>query len=236
MKKAFAQSCDVYFYRMGERVGIESIRKVAADYGWEEEAGLGIGPSKKGFVPTPEWERANVKGKDGAHWGDGDVRNAAIGQGYVLATPLQVARLYAAILNGGKLMKLDVVERLLASDGEEIRKFSSEIEREARIDPDDMALLRAAMIEVVASGTGVKLKRNFAIGAKTGTAQNPHGEDHAWMVAAWPLDGSGPPEIVAAALVVNGGHGSTAAGPVLAAVIDAWTKERKEQTGEKSGI
>lgn len=222
---AFANSCDVYFYQLGEMLGIDPILRAGAALGVTSPSNLGLGAERIGLIPTPEWERANVRGADGEHWGMGDVRNTAIGQGYVLATPIAMARAYAAALSGGSLPSLRVVRRATHSDGSTV-EFEKPAARSALlISASDQRTMRAALRAVVTRGTAWPL-RSLAmdVGAKTGTAENPHGDDHAWMVAATPLDRPGPPDLVIAVLVVHGEHGSSGAGPIVRYVLERWNK------------
>lgn len=225
----FAQSCDVYFYHSGEAVGIEAMAETARLLGLERRPDLGLGgEEEEGIAPTPEWERTHVAGPDGRHWGLGDLLNTAIGQGYVLATPFHVARFFGAAALAGRLMR--PVLALRAVDGDSVADLPVGIvEGEAFLSDTQAGIVRAAMRAVTERGTAGRLRiEGVPIGAKTGTAQNPHGDDHAWIVAAAPMP---EPRVVIAVLLENAGHGSSAAGPVARrilerlAVREGWTAE-----------
>lgn len=226
--EALANSCNVYFYQAGERIGIAPIASTARGLGLGVPPGVGIGPEAAGVVPTPEWERENVAGPDGEHWGLGDVRNTAIGQGYVVASPFQLARMAGAAAYGGVLMRPRIVERLETDDGRILRAFEPEVEADLGWDSSVASTVREALAAVVERGTGAGARLpGVRVGGKTGTAQNPHGEDHAWFVAVAPVDS---PAVSIAVLVEHGGGGSAAALPVARSVLErlaareGWTR------------
>lgn len=222
-----AQSCDVYFYHLSEAVGIEALTKTARALGMDLPSGLGLGTERSGLVPTPEWERAHVRTPDGQHWGTGDLMNTVIGQGYVLSTPIQVARLIAAAALGGKRMKLGIVEKIVGAAGEEMPVFVPAVESDMQLDAEHARIVRKALIGVVEGerGTAVRLKLpGLTVGGKTGTAENPHGENHGWIIGIAPLSESGDvvPRIAIAVLVVHGKSGSAGAGPLARYVLERW--------------
>lgn len=225
MIEGFAQSCGVYYFKMVERIGIDLLRSTAIDLGIDGTPGLGIGSEQRALVPSPEWERENVPGPDGQHWGGGDLRNTSIGQGYVLATPFHVARAYAMALTGGAEWTPSLVDRI---GGTPVENLPAHPEKSSRtFSPETQRAVRQAMLAVVETGTGARLRSlGIPIGAKTGTGQNPHGEHHAWMVAAFPLDDAAAPELVVSVLVVNGGSGSSTAGPIVKRIAERWLKDQ----------
>lgn len=213
-EEAFAQSCNVWFYQAAKVAGTKAIAEAARGLG----VGLppdpllrATGTAASGVVPDEAWEKERFG--EQAYWSEGDLLNTAIGQGYVLVTPFEVARMYGAALTGGGVMEVHV----------EAGVPPREIAR-LPIDEGTTRFLREASRATVVRGTGRRAAvPGLDVGAKTGTAENPHGDPHAWTVAAAPID---DPEIVVAALVENGGSGGFAAAPVARAVLTAWLNLR----------
>lgn len=226
---ALAYSCNIYFYQLGEVVGIETLARIASGLGTGVPPGLGLGVEQAGVMPTPEWERANVAGPDGEHWGAGDLANTVIGQGYVVMSPLQAARLMAAAALGGRLRELSILDRIERLDGTvwtapdpRARAFTFD----AGLDSEQARVLRRALLATAARGTATRTLRfpEMPVGAKTGTAQNPRGEAHGWVTAVAPLgeETSPEPRLALAVIVVHGGSGSAAAGPVAKYILERW--------------
>ncbi len=210
--KALVSSCDVYFYQLGERLGVDRISRYAFASGFGEPTGIDLPHEKGGLVPTREWKRANRN----ESWHGGDTLNLSIGQGFTLAQPLQVARFVGALLNGGRLLK----PSLLAQE-------PITLQGELPLKDEHRLLVLESMVETVLSGTARRIKRPDAIlGGKTGTAQVvrlgaerldkediPYEHrDHAWL-AAWGVQGA--QRYVVVCMVEHGGHGGAAAGPIV---------------------
>lgn len=215
LQGGFANSCNVYYYHAGEVVGIEALAATARDLGIGRPPGLGLGGREEaGIAPDPAWKAARLPAPLGA-WTLGDLHNTAIGQGFVLASPLQVARAFGAVALGGRL----AAPRLVLRAGDEAPGDPPVAwETEAFLSDTAVGIVRAAMRAVVEGGTGSRLRmEGVPIGGKSGTAENPHGRDHAWMVAAVPMP---EPRVVFAVLLENAGFGSAAAGPVARHVLE----------------
>lgn len=212
-----AHSCDVYFYRMGLRAGGEAIERYQKMFGLGQRTRIGLPGERKGHVFGPEARRARKQS-----WHDGDTCNLAIGQGELLVTPLQMAVMMAAVANRGTLWRPHFVSRIEYEDGRpEYRQKPEELSRVA-LKPRTWDLLDEGLTQVVKSGTGGRLfTPGLAIRGKTGTAQNPQGEDHAWFVAHAGREG-GESEIAVVVLAQFGGHGSEAAGPIAKKIIHAY--------------
>ena len=220
MRSGLVNSCDVYFYRVGEELGNEALVPVVRGLGLGRPPGLDFGPEGSGVVPTPEWERENVNPLE--RWGDGDNRNTAIGQGYVLVTPTQLARMMASVAAGGRRYRLQVVEKVRDPSGRVVRSFQPELEEDLGWSEEKRHFLLDALEGVVAEGTGTRARiEGLRVGGKTGTAQNAHGEDHAWFICAAPIE---DPKIAVAVLVVHGAHGSTAAAPIARRILEVWAR------------
>lgn len=211
-----ANSCDVYFYHTGQRAGALAIEKYARAFRLGRTSGIALPDEKSGnvFGPSP---RAAKK----SYWFIGDTLNLAIGQGETLMTPMQAAGEIAAVANGGIFHRPYYVDRIVKSDGQETLRNKPETLSRVELKPETWSLIREGLRSVVSEGTGQAAKIQGAeIYGKTGTAQNPHGKDHAWFVAYATVNNE-PSKIAVAVLVEHGEHGASAAAPIAKAVIEA---------------
>lgn len=232
LHKALVQSCDVYFYQLGQRIGIDRIAKYARALGLGEKSGIPLDDEKAGLIPDTEWKRRRF----GQPWFPGETPSAAIGQGYITVTPLQMANLMAAVANGGTLYRPWFVQKVESLDGAAIREYGPEKIRTLDFKESTWKHVRSALLEVVSSpsGTGGRAKSTLVqISGKTGTAQVAEMRgayvkseqlayqirDHAWFVAYAPADN---PEIAVTILVEHGGHGGAAAAPLAKLVIEKY--------------
>jgi penicillin-binding protein 2 len=214
-------SCDVVFYELGLRDGVDLMSKYSRGYGLGGKTGIDLPAETAGFIPTASWKKKTY----GVHWVKGDSINMAIGQGFVQVTPLQMANLYAGIAVGERF-RPRVVKSLIARDGTVV--FSSEAEAIGGIPikEKNLALLRQALKTVVARGTGVASKvRGMPAGGKTGTAENP-GEPHAWFMCFAPFD---KPEIVVSSFVAHGEHGDRVTAYIARDVLNWYKKHRMDR-------
>ena len=227
---AIVESCDVYFYTLGQRLGVDRIHDYAALYGFGESTDFGLVEENPGLVPSTQWKQTYFKDPEDKKWYPGETLPVAIGQGAVSTTPLQVARGLAAVVNGGLLLKPRVVRSVVTLDGRVLEEhLQPEMARQIDIDPAVLAQVRKAMVGVVNDehGTGRKailpVESGIIVGGKTGTAQSTSKEgstnDHAWFAGYAPAD---KPEIVVVALVEHGGHGGVAAAPLVRQVMQAY--------------
>jgi penicillin-binding protein 2 len=213
---ALANSCDVYFYQLGLRVGPTLIEKYARLFHLGETTGIEMPHEKKGLVPSNEWK---IKKMHEA-WTQGDTVNVAIGQGPVWVTPLQLANMMAMIANSGTSYQPFIVDRVTTPRSEIIYQAQVHVKDRIKLEPEVWQAVHAGLEAVVAGGTGRICEfPTLKVAAKTGTAQNPHGEDHAWYVGYAPADN---PELVVAVLVENGGSGSSVAGPIARAMFQSY--------------
>lgn len=222
--EALAQSCDVFFYRVAHELGIERIADWARRFGFGETFGIGVAGESAGLVPTPGWKRAAT----GEPWVGGETLNVGIGQGALLATPLQLAAMTARIANGGRA----VLPRLVRSVGGEARTAVADWPS-LDLDPQWLALVHRGMEKVLERGGTAFASRLDVDGrkmaGKTGTAQvrritQAHRDSrieqselpwrerhHAWFVAYAPVD---TPRYAACVLVEHGGGGGGVAAPI----------------------
>lgn len=204
---ALRDSCDVYFYQAGLQLGVDRLLSWAGRFGVGKPTGIDLLGEVGGNIAGRDWKRRRFK----ESWFQGDTVNYAIGQGFLLTTPLQIARMYAAVANGGRL----VVPRLNALEPARYENLG--------IPSVQMKLIQQGLIEVVKNGTGRQAGRfGVTVAGKTGTAQNPHGDDHAWFVGYAPAE---KPRYVAVALVEGGGAGSSVTGPLVGQMLAYLVKE-----------
>lgn len=222
LHRAIVESCDVYFYEAGKRLGIDKIAEYARKLGLGSETGLHLVKERSGLVPDTKWKHE----KRNQQWYLGETFNAAIGQGYVSVTPMQMAQLMSVVANGGLIYRPVIV------------KTETPLQPIASVDikPQVLALVRDGLYGVVneAGGTGGAAKSTITtIGGKTGTAQvvsirkSSHQlpekfRDHAWFVAFAPVE---KPAIALCVFVEHGGHGGGAAAPIAKLAIEAYLKK-----------
>lgn len=227
---ALKQSCDVFFYTMGLRLGIDRQAWFARAFGLGRATGSPFPDEQPGLVPTRAWKEKRF----GERWMDGETVSASIGQGFDLVTPLQLAVVFAAIANGGRVVEPRLV---LSGDAPRLRE-------PVPVRPEHLETVRRALEAVVMEpgGTGGRARvPGRRIAGKTGTAQVVglrHTEDvddedvpirhrdHAWFAAFAPADA---PEIVVVVLVEHGGGGGANAAPLAQKVLDAFFAEREVQ-------
>ncbi len=212
----FAQSCDVYFYKMGLTIGADLIEKYEKLFHLGQKTGIALKGEEAGNLFGPETSM-----KKGKTWVGGDTLNLAIGQGRLLVTPIQMAVVAAALANHGTLWKPRYLISIDSSSGAGILSQNPQAIGFVRASQRTWNLLDQAMSLVVASGTarGAYIK-GIQVWGKTGTAQNSSGRDHAWFIAFAAKPGQAP-SIAVSVLVENGGHGASAAVPIARQVIAA---------------
>ncbi len=231
LHQAIVESCDVFFYQLGLRLGVEKIHHYSHKFGLGEKTRIRLGGEKAGLVPNIAWKKKRF----GVTWYDGETLNASIGQGFLLTTPMQVVMMIAAVANGGSLWKPRLIQRIEGTEGnvfENLPNLSSSI----NISPQTMSLVKNALLDVVHSkkGTGKRARLDYTeVAGKTGTAQvirmaenkGPEEEiprerrDHAWFACYAPAD---YPEIAVVVLVEHGGHGGETAAPIAKQILEEY--------------
>jgi penicillin-binding protein 2 len=216
MLHGFEQSCDVYYYQLARPIGIDRLASTAKRLGLGHPTGFAL-PEERGLIPDTEYYDRTY-GPRG--WTSTFVINCIIGQGEVLVTPLQMARLAAAVANGGRLFEPQIVHRVVDRDGRVVRTTQPTLERDGIFEPKVAEFLRRAMLQVVIGerGTGhAALPDSILVAGKTGTAETPGKiEDHAWFVFFAPFD---DPQIAGAVIVERAGHGGSVAAPMVRQII-----------------
>ena len=219
------QSCDTFFYQLGIKIGLERFCRLGKESGFFEATGIDLPNEEGGVIPDENWfNRAYGRG----NWGPGNVLNLAIGQGEISLSPLQLTCLYAAICKDGKRYR----PHLLRGDPERFHL------PDLPYQPENIELLRDPLIDVVngpqGTARGSKLwGSEQKLAGKTGTSQNPHGEDHALFVGFFPADA---PELVISVVLEHGGHGSASARLVRDLVLAYIDYRQKEKGGELAGL
>ncbi len=220
---ALAKSDNVYFYEMGNRVGIENIDKYAKYFGLGEKTGIKLYGEAAGNLASPEYKR-KVFDQD---WYLGETFDAAIGQSFTLVTPIQMAVLLSQVANGGIRYQPYVVSRVDNKDGTPAEIFGPKKLGVLPVPKNVMDLVRNGLRDVTAEGgTAGDIFKGFpiSVAGKTGTAENAHGQDHGWFVAYAPYD---KPRIVVVALVEQGSFGAGSAGPIVRDILAAFFNVQK---------
>lgn len=226
LRQAIAGSCNVYFYHVGVNLQIDRIAKYANLLGLGKASGIDLPNEKEGLIPSVEWKRQN----SGHPWYPGETVSVAIGQGQVLVTPLQMARVAAAIANGGRLVKPHLLKSVSG-----VPDAAPPIERvDLGLKPNVVQAVREGMISVVEEGTGRRAKlAGITVGGKTGSSQvvtharleaNKNQRDiqpHGWFMCFAPAEN---PKIAMAVLVEHGRSGSESAVPVAARILSKYFK------------
>ena len=232
LRRGIAQSCDVYFYTQGLKIGGAAIAKYAKAFGLGAPTGIELGMEKIGFIPEPK-PRKDRKTRP---WTGGDTLNMSIGQGAVLVTPMQVARFMSAVANGGVLWKPRLVQRIERPERGVIFRDPGQVNGHIELSPMVWAVIRDGLWAVVNDGgTGGQARiAGLDIAGKTGTAQiianskSEKGQDHAWFAAFAPAKA---PEAVVVVLVERGGHGGDAAAPIARKIFNAIFLEKVAMVG-----
>lgn len=214
LTRAIYDSCDSVFYDLGLRLyrtKKELFQETARKYGFGASTGIAIGDIS-GRVPDKAWKKSHFKKKELQVWLPGDSVNMAIGQGDLLATPIQIARFYAALANGGKLFRPIIVDKVVSPTGKVIKEFQPELEEEIRISSSLKGAISQGLREVVTRGTAKIAFKGFPvrISGKTGTSEVYGKDDYAWFVGFGPTDN---PKYVVSVIIEEGGHGGAVAAP-----------------------
>lgn len=219
--KALAMSDNVYFYELGNRVGIDNIAKYARIYGFGEKTGIDLDGESKGLVASKDIKR-KIWNED---WRLGDTFNAAIGQGFNLTTPMQLAVMLSIVANGGVKYQPYLVDSILNVDGSVFEKPKRHEGKHIDVSQQTIDYIRMGMSATTQEGGTASYFSGLpkAIAGKTGTAENSHGRDHGLFVAYGPVDN---PELVVVCIVEQGGFGSTAAGSIVYKAFEEFFQER----------
>lgn len=232
MVNAIKHSCDVYFYRIGEMIGMDRLAEYGERFGFGAPTGIEV-YERTGRVPTREWHASHSN----LGWQPGFTLSTAIGQGSLTATPLQIARAFAALVNGGDVLRLRVIDSLTKANGDAILKAGRRVDRRLNVSEDILQIVREGLRRVVNDREGTAhavALDSIVMAGKTGTAEaaqvrggaSPEvvawlKEDHAWFAAFAPYD---DPQVVVVVFVEHGGSGSKRAAPIARRIVEAWMR------------
>jgi penicillin-binding protein 2 len=247
LKRALSESCDVYFYQVGQRLGVNRLAKYANRLGLGRKTGVEMEHEKAGLIPTSEWKMKRY----GKPWQEGETLSVAIGQGFDLVTPVQLALMTATVANGGTLYRPSLIEEVRDPEGRVLEKFKPTVRERFTGQGRNLKLVRDALVEAVNGrhGTGRRARlKNITVAGKTGTAQVvrlkqyrhlkekdiPYKyRDHAWFTCFAPAEN---PEIAVTVLVEHGLHGGSAAAPIAKAVLEKYFAGRLDKPEELTTV
>lgn len=236
LRSSLVKSCDVYFYKIAEMMGITKLNKYMTAFGYGSKTELGI-EERQGIAPSREWKQKRFK----KQWYKGETIVSAIGQGYVSVTPLQVTMMTAAIANDGRLLKPSIVKEIVSYSGEEQFEHAPILASYVPAKGNMLALIKDAMVGVVndtdGTGRGARMV-DYTVAGKTGTAQvvsldsqsdkRKH-RDHAWFTSYAPAES---PEIAVTVLIEHGGKGGAVAAPLAKKIIEIYKKLKEEREAD----
>jgi penicillin-binding protein 2 len=227
--RAIVESCDVFFYNLGLRIGVDGIHEMAEEIGLTKATDIDLPGEKVGLVPSTEWKQKTYHDK----WYEGETVSVSIGQGAVWLTPIQLMQLASFVANEGVTFKPQIVNRIVSPKGQIIKTFDPIMKTNVKISKKTMTIVREGMKGVVnePGGTaGGSRLSDVLMSGKTGTAQSV-GEgkggsgDHAWFIAFAPSDDA---NLSMAIVMEHGGHGASAAAPIAKIVTETFTKRKTE--------
>jgi penicillin-binding protein 2 len=234
--KAVEESCDVFFYQVGDRLGVDRLAWYAKAFGLGSPTGIFLDQEAHGLIPTAAWKQKRT----GIPWQKGETLSVAIGQGFNLATPLQMAVLAAAVANGGNRYQPMILDHIQSADGEVLQKNEPRLTGKLPISPVNLDLVKLGLWKVVNGEKGTARGSRLAdidLSGKTGTSQVVsrkedetlaeedmpiHLRAHAWFVAYAPSE---QPTIAVAVVVEHGEHGSGAAAPIAREMIKTYLRK-----------
>ena len=234
LRKSLRESCDVFYYQLGEKLGVDKIAAAASAFKLGSPLGVELLNERSGLIPTSEWKLKRF----GKRWFHGETLPVAIGQGAVLLTPIQLASMTATIANEGTIYRPHLVKRVVDADGKTLRETKTEIIGTAAFSKESFRLVKQGMFAVVnePGGTGAVARQyDVKVAGKTGTSQvvklresknsTPYQYlDHALFVAFAPFEN---PEIAVAVVVEHGEHGGSAAAPIASRILRAYFDGKK---------
>ncbi|HEY3275374.1 MAG TPA: penicillin-binding protein 2 [Syntrophorhabdaceae bacterium] len=230
VSRGITESCDVYFYNVGLKLGVDRIHEMADAIGLGKPTGIDLPAEKGGVVPSTEWKRKTF----GQPWYDGETVSVSIGQGAVWLTPIQLVQLSAFVANEGVTFKPQIVHKIVSPEGKTVKVFEPVMKANVKLKKEVFRRVKDAMRAVVNEPNGTAYASrlpNVAISGKTGTAQagsmdkGKHFGDHAWFIAYAPSE---DPGLAMSVLVEMGGHGGSESAPIAKAITQSVYKANKE--------
>ncbi len=239
LTKAIAESCDVYFYKVGNLLGIDPIATYSRQFGLGAKTGIALPGEQSGLVPSTEWKRKNR----GEPWYPGETISIAIGQGFLSVTPLQMAKVVSIVATNGQVVQPRLLKGIRLRRTGNLKEEPPPSRQQVPIAPQTFSQIKEGLAAVVTKGTAKQAQSELvSIAGKTGTAQvialkddddktevRKKHRDHAWFVAIAPIE---EPKIAVAIIVEHMGHGGSAAAPLAKTLIEAYMKFEKAQQVE----
>jgi len=236
LRSAIVKSCDVYFYKIAERIGIDDLSKYIRAFGFGSASGVGI-EERAGISPSREWKLRRFN----KPWYKGETIISAIGQGYVSVTPTQVAMMTSAVANGGTLLNPAIVKEIISYSGERKFKHTPIVSGKIPVEQEMLELIKDALVGVVndpgGTGRGARIK-DMTVAGKTGTAQvvsldsqsdQKKHKDHAWFTSYAPAE---DPEIAVTVLIEHGGKGGAVAAPIARKILEVYKTLKEEREAD----
>jgi len=218
LQKAIVESCDVYFYQLGLQIKVDRLYRAARSFGLGSKTRVDLDAESAGLVPNARWKEATQH----MPWCPGNTIQMSIGQGYLLSTPIQMLNLTCAMANRGKVIQPHLLYQILDErTGQPRMEYRPTTLVDIPFKLSNIDLVRGARMNVVESpsGTGKKARvSGIQVAGKTGTSENPHGENHAWFTAFAPVE---DPRVAVIVFVENGGEGGLVAAPIAKRVIES---------------
>jgi penicillin-binding protein 2 len=216
---SIAESCNVTFYILGNKMGIDRLLKYSKEFGLGRKTGIDLPGETAGLLPDSYWKLKTF----GEPWYAGDTINTSIGQGFLNVTPIQMVQVTSAIANGGKIMKPYLLMKV-----ENSQENNPTVLSVVNVEAQHLAVIRNGMISSVKKGTSKLLKSKMSAGGKTGTAEsfaspeNPHGRNHTWFTGFAPAEN---PEIsVVVFFERSAGSGGSICAPIAGEILDSYHK------------
>ena len=236
LTKAIAESCDVYFYKAGNQLGIDPISRYSRQFGLGSKTGIALSSERSGLVPSREWKQKNR----GEPWYPGETISVAIGQGFLSVTPIQMAKVVSIVATNGEMVQPRLLKGVRLRRTGNFKEEPLPSTQQASISPQTFFQIKKGLAAVVTKGTARQAQSNIvSIAGKTGTAQvvalkddddktevRKKHRDHAWFVAFAPIE---EPKIAVAVIVEHMGHGGSAAAPLAKTIIEAYMNFEKAQ-------
>jgi penicillin-binding protein 2 len=246
--EALAQSCDVFFYQVGQKLGVDRLAMYAVACGLGSPTRINLDHEAKGLIPSSQWKKRRM----GVDWQGGETLSVAIGQGYDLATPLQMLALISAVGNGGKLYKPLILKSVRVPGGAVVLESKPQLVGKLPVSRQNLEIIKEGLKEVVNNPKGTAWRaahiEGIDISGKTGTSQivgrssernvskkepSNQFEPHAWFVAYAPSDN---PKIAVSVIIEHGGHGSSAAAPIAKEIIETYLGHPENLSTDKRKV
>lgn len=218
--RAIARSNDIFFYKVGQKIGLEPLHKMAIMLGYGQKSGIDLPAEAFGLVPDEVWKKSDLS----ENWFEGDTLHMAIGQGFLLTTPIQVSRVTSYVASG-KLTKPQIVSRIGAGGGFGETKFETKVDAQNLVSDSNLNLVRYGMEQACQKGGTAFpfFDAPYKVACKTGTAEKLEGNPNAWFTV---YSESFKNPIAVTVLIENGGQGSVVSAPVAREIMDWWSKNR----------